>query len=108
MKAEDLNALHRNPDNWHLVLFYFAHEDPRIVVKKRLGITGWTLNFARPMAIPFLAALIASACAYMNILGQIGLSESGKWLGVLLLIILIVALCGWMSNPRRYISHSEP
>jgi uncharacterized membrane protein len=107
MNTEDLNALHRNPENWHLVFFYFAPEDPRIVVRKRLGITGWTLNFARPLAIPFLVALIASAYAYMNILSQIGLSKSGKWTGVLLLIILIFSLCGWMSNPRRYISNSE-
>ncbi len=107
MNTEDLNALHRNRDNWHLVFFYFAPEDPRIVVKKRLGIMGWTLNFARPMAIPFLVALIAFSCAYMNILSQIGLSESGKWMGVFLLIILIVFLCGWMSNPRRFTSKSE-
>jgi len=107
MNTEDLNALHGNPDNWHLVFFYFAPEDPRIVVKKRLGIMGWTLNFARPMAIPFLASLIASAYAYMNVLSQIGLSDSGKWMGVLLLIILIVSLCGWMSNPRRFTNKSE-
>lgn len=61
MNTEDLDALHRNPDNWHLVFFYFAPGDPRIVVRKRLGIMGWTLNFARPMAIPFLVALIGSA-----------------------------------------------
>lgn len=107
MNTEDLNALHRNPDNWHLVFFYFAPEDPRIVVKKRLGIMGWTLNFARPTAIPFFAALIASAYAYMNILSGIRLSESGQWLGVFLLLILIVSLCGWMSNPRRFTSKNE-
>jgi len=43
----------------------------------------WTLNVARPLAIPFLVVLIASAYAYMNILSRIGLSESGKWMGVL-------------------------
>lgn len=106
MNADDLIALHGNPDNWHLVFFYFAPDDPRIVVKKRLGI-GWTINFARPMAIPFLAALIASVYAYINILSQIELAESGKWMGVFLLIILIVALCGWMSNPHRFISKSK-
>jgi hypothetical protein len=107
MNTEDLNALHRNPDHWHLVFCYFAPKDPRIVVKKRLGI-GWTLNFARPLAIPFLAALIAAVFAYMNLLSQIGLSDSGKWMGVFLLLPLIVALCGWMSNPRRFTSKCEP
>jgi uncharacterized membrane protein len=60
MNADDLNAIHGNPDNWHFAFFYFAPEDPRIVVKKRCGIFGWTLNFARPTALPFLAALIAA------------------------------------------------
>ena len=106
MTTEDLNALHRNPDHWHLVFFYFATEDPRIVVKKRLGIMGWTLNFARPLAIPFLAALIAAAYAYLHILSEIQLSDAGRWTGVLLLIVLIVSLCGWMSNPRRFAGKS--
>ena len=107
MNTEDLNALHGNPDNWHLVFFYFAPEDPRIVVKKRLGITGWTLNFARPMAIPFLSVLIASVYGYMKVADALTTSSQGHWLSVFLLIVLIVSLCGWMSDPRRYTSQSE-
>ena len=107
MNTEDLHALHRNPDNWHLVFFYFAPEDPRIVVKKRLGVLGWTLNFARPMAIPFFVALIASVYGFMKVADSMTTSRQGHWLSVFLLIILIVSLCGWMSNPRRYSSQSE-
>lgn len=107
MKAEDLNALHANPNNWHFVFFYFAPDDPRIVVKKRLGITGWTLNFARPMALPFFTALIAFVYGYVDLLSRLDISDSGKWTGIFLLIVSIVFLCGWLSNPRRYISKSE-
>ena len=107
MKAEDLNALHSNPNNWHFAFFYFAPDDPRIVVRRRRGIGGWTLNFARPMALPFLAALIAAAYGYMDLLSRFDISDSGKWVGIFLLIGLIVLLCGWMSNPRRYISADE-
>lgn len=102
MNAEDLNALHRNPENWRLCFFYYAPEDPRIVVRKRLGFLGWTLNFARPMAIPFLAGLIATGFGYMELVSRIGLSETGQWGGVFLMIVWIVSLCGWLSNPRRY------
>ncbi len=108
MNAEDLNSLHRNPDNWHFAFFYFAPEDPRIVVKRRFGFGGWTLNFARPMALPFFAALIAAAYGYMDLLSRFDISTSGKWVGIFLLIVLIVLLCAWMSNPRRYKAKSPP
>jgi hypothetical protein len=107
MKLEDLNVLHSNPDHWHFVFIYFAPADPRIVVKKRIGVLGWTLNLARPMAIPFLAALIASVYGYMDLVSRFDISDSGKWAGIFLLIVLIVLLCGWMSNPRRYTNQSE-
>ncbi|MBN8460593.1 MAG: hypothetical protein J0M04_22415 [Verrucomicrobia bacterium] len=107
MKLEDLNALHANPNNWHLVFIYFAPEDPRIVVKKRIGVMGWTVNFARPMAIPFCCALIASVYGFMKVADSVVTSSQGYWLSVFLLIMLIVSLCGWMSNPRRYITQSE-
>lgn len=106
MNAEDLNALQGNPANWHFMFFYFSPEDPRIVVKKRCGI-GWTLNFARPMALPFFAALMACVYGCMDLLSRFDISDSGKWGGVFLLIGLIVLLCAWMSNPRRYISADE-
>lgn len=102
MTLEDIHALHRDPANWHFVFIYFAPGDPRIVVKKRLGITGWTLNFARPLAVPFLAALIAFVYAYVALVSRLDLSESSIWFAILLLIVFIFALCGWMSNPRRF------
>jgi uncharacterized membrane protein len=39
-------------------LVYYAPEDPRIWVPKRIGL-GWTLNFARPLAWLFMALLLA-------------------------------------------------
>ena len=86
MKLEDLNAQHANPDHWHLVFFYFAPEDPRIVVKKRIGGLGWTLNFARPMAIPFFCALIAAVYGFMKVADSVVTSSQGYWLSVFLLL----------------------
>ena len=107
MKIEDLNAQHENPNHWHLIFFYFAPEDPRIVVKKRIGILGWTLNFARPMAIPFLCVLVGLVYGYMKAADLVVTSSQGHWLSLFLLIILIVSLCGWMSDPTRYVRQSE-
>jgi len=102
LEVDALNALHENPDHWHLIFFYFAAEDPRIVVKKRHGV-GWTLNFARPAAIPFLVALIAAAYGYLEIMSRLEISQSGQWACVFLLLFMIVGLCGWMANPRRLV-----
>ena len=35
-------------------VFYFAPEDPRLFVPKRIQGTGWRLNFARPGAYVLL------------------------------------------------------
>ena len=107
MTAEDLNALHENPANWHFIFFYFSPKDPRIVVKRRRGIGGWTLNFARPMALPFLAALIAAVYGCVDFLSRFDISESARWVGIFLLIVMIGFLCTWMSNPRRHIPKDD-
>jgi uncharacterized membrane protein len=39
-----------NPSNWHGML-YASRKDSRIVVPKRTGIKGMTVNFAKPLGI---------------------------------------------------------
>jgi hypothetical protein len=48
-----------DPGNWKLGFIYFCPQDPRILVPKRVHWLGWTINFARPLALPFLGWLIA-------------------------------------------------
>ena len=102
MNASNLNQMHADPDNWHLVFFYICPADPRIVVKKRIGAMGWTLNFARPLAIPFLVILVAASYGVMRISDMLALGDTGYWIAVVLLILGIVSLCGWLSNPDRH------
>jgi|GEM_PF-2221040 uncharacterized membrane protein len=45
------------PKAWWKYLIYYDPADPRTIVPKRIGI-GVTLNFARPFAKVFAAALI--------------------------------------------------
>ena len=48
-----------NRDNSHWVagIFYVNHENPRLLVPKRLG--GWTFNYAHPIAWLLTAGLFA-------------------------------------------------
>ena len=48
-----------DPDNWKLGCIYFCPADRRVIVPKRMRGFGWTLNFARPLALPFLVFMIA-------------------------------------------------
>jgi uncharacterized membrane protein len=43
--------------NWKLGVFYYNSDDPRVLVRKRMGI-GRTLNMARPISWVFLLAPI--------------------------------------------------
>ena len=46
--------------SWKLGVFYYNSEDPRVLVRKRMGI-GRTLNMARPISWVFLLGPIAVA-----------------------------------------------
>lgn len=107
MDAKDLNTLHSNPDNWYFVFFYFAPDDPRILVKKRGRMSGWTPNLARPMALPFLVSLIASVLCCMDFLSHLYISDSLKWVGIVFLIISLVLICSWLADSARYVEKSK-
>ena len=107
MNTHDLDRMHSDPDNWHLMFFYICSEDPRLVVKKRVGSLGWTLNFARPLAIPFLLVLIAGIYGVMRLSDMLAFDNKMHWVSVVLIIIGIVSLCSWLANPNRYITECE-
>lgn len=46
-----------------LGFLYFCKDDPRIIVPKRNKGFGWTLNFARPIAIPLVILVLGIAAA---------------------------------------------
>jgi len=50
-------SLHADPANWKWGIFYVCPADPRLIVPKRIEGLGWTLNFGRPFAVPFLVLL---------------------------------------------------
>ena len=62
-----------NPKNWHYTL-YASREDSRIVVPKRKGFPGYTVNFAKPLGIMIHVVIIAvlttafvfGYCAFMG------------------------------------------
>jgi hypothetical protein len=87
-------------NNWKLGFIYFCKADQRIVVPKSLRGLGWTLNFARPLALPFLAGLLAFAFGARELLRALNGSAGLSFAVTLLLILGLVALCYRMSIPQ--------
>ena len=48
----------KNNDYWYGGIFYYNPKDERIIIPKRIPWLGWTLNFARPSSIIFIALII--------------------------------------------------
>lgn len=104
MTQHDLDALLSNPEHWHLFFIYVCPADPRLVVRKRIGALGWTLNFGRSMALPFLCGLVGWIYGCLTLLDWLEISDSWKWFGIFLMIAAIVGVCGWLSDSRRYVT----
>jgi hypothetical protein len=95
-------------DNWYFGFFYFAPEDPRIIVPKRIRTLGWTLNLARAWALPMLALLVTFCLLPFYLLSISGLeSQLSFWLVVVFVICGLMSFCAWMARPDRYSINSR-
>lgn len=55
---ETMDSWQRDPSNWILGIFYFNKKDKRIFPPKRIAQFGWTVNFANPISILAIVAII--------------------------------------------------
>jgi uncharacterized membrane protein len=56
---EELREWHSDPNNWKLGIFYFNPKDKRIFPPKRISGLGWTVNFANPVSVLTILAILA-------------------------------------------------
>jgi hypothetical protein len=105
MKAPDV---FQRSGTWILGVLYFNRKDPRVIVPKRYRLMGWTLNFARPMAIPSLILIILAVLVPIEILDYFGI-ESVNIRGLIIVadILGLIAFCAWRANPSRYLKDSD-
>ena len=60
-KKEQQEIWHHDSKNWKLGFIYYNKEDKRWFAPKRIGLMGWTLNFAHPISYLLLVAIFAIA-----------------------------------------------
>ena len=85
--------LHADPANWKWGIFYFSPQDPRIIVPKRIRGLGWTINFARPSVLLWIAFLWAFIYGTMTLARLAGANDETRLTIKLLLAFGIIAFC---------------
>ena len=96
MSHHRLDRFHCDSNNWKLGIFYFCRADQRIFVPKRLG---WTLNFARPLAVPYLGFVFVLVLSILDLIGSfIGAGGNARFD-----LAILLALAVTMGNGDREI-----
>ena len=98
-EREDWDPLWADRANWRFGVIYFCRQDPRIVVPKRSRAMGWTMNFARPMALPVLALIIGLVAGSMRLAESFGLDPWARILLALGLLLLLIKALTYRSTP---------
>jgi Family of unknown function (DUF5808) len=98
MTYADLARFHSDPANWKLGIFYFCRSDPRILVPKRILGLGWTLNFGRPMAVPFFLSMIALIPCSAALARFLGAGSQTRFVIELLVVASVIAFCHHLSR----------
>jgi hypothetical protein len=93
MNQPNYDELHANPAHWKLGIFYFCRQDQRVLVPKRIQGLGWTINFARPSALFWIAAVIGFAWGTVALTRSAGASDSVVMTVKLVLALGIILFC---------------
>jgi hypothetical protein len=97
MTREEIENCWNDPHNWKWHVYY-CRADPRVIVPRRLKWMGWTVNFARPSAIPLVGLLVAVLVVPIRIMTAKGAATS-----ILLVtggaeLAVVCLLCAWLSS----------
>lgn len=100
MSRQSIDRFHLDPANWKLGVFYFCRADERIVVPKRIRGLGWTVNFARPLAVPFVLFIIAAVYGIQDLARALHTGKDARFAVKFLLALGVIALCYRLTKQR--------
>lgn len=101
MRPGEIEACWKDPRNrkWGV---YYCKADPRVIVPKSIKWMGWTVNAARPSAIPVVLLFLAilAVPAFLA-------AFKGAGMGIVLLtlaasITVVCVLSAYLSSPNRW------
>jgi hypothetical protein len=102
MTREELEACRNDPHNqkWGV---YHCKADPRVIVPKRLKWMGYTINVARPSAIPVMLLMLAFLAVPVAIVRVLGGGNRGFLVAVAASAAVVCLLCAYLSSSKRWI-----
>ena len=98
MTQEEIEACWKDPRNRKWGVFYYCKADPRVIVPKRLKWMGWTVNAARPNAIPVLLLLLAILAVPVFIVAAMGAGTGMMLVTAAATITIVCLLCAYLSS----------
>ena len=97
MTHEEIEACWKDSHNWKWGIYY-CKADPRVIVPKRLKWMGWTVNFARPSAIPVVLLLLAMVTVPVCIVAIKCARISSLLITVAAAITVMCVMCAYLSS----------
>jgi len=97
MTREEIENLWRDPQNWKWHVYY-CRADPRAIVPRPLKWMGWTVNFARPSAIPVVLLLIAIVAVPLLVVKARGEGSSIKLITGSASMVVLCLVCAFLSS----------
>lgn len=97
MTRDELEACWNDPGNWKWGV-YCCKADPRAIVPKRVKWMGWTVNVARPSAVPVFLFLMAILAVPIFIVSERGGRAGAVVITVAASLAVVCLLCAWLSS----------
>ncbi len=98
MEPSERERLHSDPASWKLGIFYFCREDARIIVPKRIRGLGWTINFARPSAMLWIAVIVGLFFGTLELARYAGANSEVRMVIKVVFAFGIIAFCHRAAN----------
>jgi len=101
MTRDEIENCCKDPHNrkWG---FYYCKADPRVIVPRRFKWMGWTINAARPSAIPVLLFMIALIVVPMEVVRANGGGTVVRYITAAAGTVVVCLLSAYLSSSKRW------
>ena len=98
MTRDEIEARWRDRSNYKWFGIYYCKADPRAIVPRRFKWMGWTVNFARPRAIPVTSLLVAIVVVPVLIVRALGAGTAVEWITGAASVVVLCLICAHLSS----------